>query len=149
MFERILIVCTGNICRSPMAEVLLRQQLGLAGHDAMIQSAGTDALIGSPADEPACSLMRCRALDMSAHRAIQVNQDLTRWAELILVMQAHHRDSVLALDPTARGKTFLLGHWSGEEIPDPYERGDEVYARVLQMIERAVEAWTRKILPAP
>lgn len=146
MFERILIICTGNICRSPMAEALLKQKLSLAGHQATIQSAGTGALLGHPADEPACALMQSRGLDISAHRASQMTQEHTRWAELILVMQTHHRDSLLSLDPTARGKTFLLGHWSDQEIPDPYHQGDPVYAQVLELIDGALGAWISKIV---
>lgn len=130
-----------------MAEVLLKQHLSLSSHNATIQSAGTAALIGNPADDPACSLMESRGLDISAHRASQVTHELTRWAELILVMQTHQRDSILALDPTARGKTFLLGHWTGQEIPDPYQRGDEVYAHALGLIDGALEAWAKKIIP--
>lgn len=131
-----------------MTEVLLKQQLSLAGHNATIRSAGTDALIRYPADEPALSLMQSRGLDVSPHRACQVTQELTRWAELILVMQSQHRDSILALDSTARGKTFLLGHWTGQEIPDPYQRGDKVYAHALALIDDALETWVKRIAPA-
>jgi protein-tyrosine phosphatase len=52
-----------------------------------------------------------------------LRRERLRWAELVLVMEKHHRDAVLAMDPTARGKTFLLGHWTNTEIPDPYRRG--------------------------
>jgi len=132
-----------------MADVLLKRQLSLAGHDATIQSAGTDALIviGHAADAPACSLMQSRGLDISAHRACQVNQEATRWAELILVMQNHHLAHILALDPTARGKTFLLGHWTSQEIADPYQRGEALYGQVLALIDSALEAWVNKIVP--
>ena len=129
-----------------MADVLLKQRLSQAGHAVTIQSAGTDALVGYPADEPASALMQSRGLDISAHRARQVIQEHTRWAELILVMQNHHLDSIFALDPTARGKTFLLGHWIGQEIPDPYQRGVEIYAQVLALIDSALAAWANKIV---
>jgi protein-tyrosine phosphatase len=147
MFERILIICTGNICRSPMAEALLQRRLNLAGHDATLQSAGTAALRLHPADEPAQLLMGARGLDITAHRARQVSHELTRWAELILVMENHHRDSILEMDATARGKTYLLGHWTGQEIPDPYQRGEAIYAQALNLIDEALETWIRKIEP--
>jgi protein-tyrosine phosphatase len=148
MFDRILVVCTGNICRSPMTEALMARQLELAGHHATVRSAGTSALINFPADEPALLLMQARGLDLGAHRASQVSLESTRWAELILVMENHHRDAVLDLDPTARGKTFLLGYWTGGlEIPDPYQRGEDVYNHALGLIDGALESWRGKIAP--
>ncbi len=149
MFERILIICTGNICRSPIADVLLNRQLSLVNHNTTITSAGTDALLGFPADEPAQALMLARGLDLSAHRARQVSLAATRKADLILVMQKYHLESIVALDPTARGKTFLLGHWTAGEIPDPYQRGDEVYAQVMALIDDAVDSWVTKIVRPP
>lgn len=148
MFDHILVVCTGNICRSPMAKVLLRSLLSHVKPSAVIESAGTTALIRHPADEPARALMHARGLDLDDHRARQINSDLIRWAELILVMEHHQRDSIFALDPTARGKTYLLGHWTGTEIPDPYERGEEAYLQALNMIDVALATWTEKIAPA-
>lgn len=91
--------------------------------------------------------MDSRGLDISSHRARQVSHELTRWAELILVMEHHHRDSILEMDPTARGKIYLLGHWTGREIPDPYQRGEAIYAQALNLIDEALETWIRKILP--
>jgi len=144
-FERILIVCTGNICRSPMAETLLAARFTLAGHSSSVRSSGTFALTNHPADEPARTLMEARGYDLANHRARQITLETTRWAELILVMENHHREAVLALDPTARGKTYLLGHWSGQEIPDPYQRGEAIYARALSLIDAAVDNWLEMI----
>jgi protein-tyrosine phosphatase len=147
MFKHILVICTGNICRSPMAEVLLRHTLEQAGHSATVRSAGTAALADFPADDPAHALMQEKGLDISTHRACQVTQEHTRQADLILVMEQHHREYILALDPSARGKTFLLGHWTKQDIPDPYKQGMDVYGQVLSMIENAVQLWAGKIAP--
>ena len=149
MFERILIICTGNICRSPMADILLNRRLSQVNPATTIESAGTAAMLGHPADAPAQLLMQSRGLDLSAHRASQVSLVATRWADLILVMQKHHLDSIVALDPTARGKTFLLGHWTDGEIPDPYQRDDDVYAQVLALIDDAVDSWVSRIVRPP
>jgi len=145
MFNRILTVCTGNICRSPAAEFLLRQGSEAIARPVEVLSAGVDALVNHPAEETTCAMMQARGIDLSAHRARQLTRERLRWAELVLVMEQHHRDAVLALDPTARGKTFLLGHWTNTEIPDPYRRGDEAHAEALRLIEAAVGPWVDKL----
>lgn len=132
-----------------MAEAILDRQLKLASRRATVQSAGTAALAHFPADAPARELMQARGLDISPHRASQMTHEHTRWAELILVMEEHHRASVLSLDPTARGKTFLLAHWTAQEIPDPYRQGEQRYAQVLGLIDNALENWVRKIACGP
>lgn len=145
MFERILILCTGNICRSPMAEAVLRQRLEKAGRNVDVRSAGVGALRDFPADPPAQERMRERGLDISAHRAQQVTPELARWADLILVMESHQREAMCEIDPTARGKTYLLGHWTGQEVPDPYKMPVTVYDRALALIDEAMDAWMKKL----
>lgn len=146
MFERILVLCTGNICRSPMAAAALQYSARANGQPVEIRSAGIGALIGYPAEEPAQALMRARGLDISGHRAQQVNHDLLRWAQLILVMEPYQRDAVLAMDATLRGKVFLLGHWTGDLIPDPYQQDQAAYEDALARIDRAIAAWLDKRL---
>jgi len=146
MFERILVICTGNICRSPMVEALLRQQLQQAGRKVEIRSAGVGALVNYPADEPARERMKQRGLDLEAHRAQQFNSELGHWADLILVMEKAQREAVADIDPTARGKTYLLGHWQGgKEIPDPYKRPDSVYTEALALIDETLPSWIKKL----
>lgn len=145
MFQKILTVCTGNICRSPAAEFILRDRIEQAGRAVETRSAGIGALVNHPAEETTCSLMQSRGVDMTAHRASQLTSERLRWADLVLVMEKHHRDAVLAIDPTARGKTFLLGHWTQREIPDPYRRGDDAHAEAIRLIEEAVAPWVGKL----
>jgi protein-tyrosine phosphatase len=145
LFERILILCTGNICRSPMAEALLRQRMEHSGRDVEVRSAGVGALEDQQADPPAQVLMQTRGLDISAHRARQVTPALARWADLILVMESYQREALLDIDPTARGKTFLLGHWSSKEVPDPFRQPEELYNQVLGLIEEGLGAWQGKL----
>ncbi|MCB1965437.1 MAG: low molecular weight phosphotyrosine protein phosphatase [Candidatus Accumulibacter sp.] len=145
MFNRILTVCTGNICRSPAAEFLLRERTERAGKPVEARSAGIGALVNHPAEDTTCAMMQSRGIDLSGHRATQLTSERLRWADLVLVMEKHHRDAVLAMDPTARGKTFLLGHWTETEIPDPYRRGDEAHAVALRLIEAALDPWLRKL----
>lgn len=145
MFNRILTVCTGNICRSPAAEFLFRDRSRKVGRRVDARSAGIGALVNHPAEETTCAMMQSRGVDLSAHRASQLTPERLRWAELVLVMESHHRDAVLAMDPTARGKTFLLGHWTKTEIPDPYRRGDAAHAEAIDLIEAAIEPWVDKL----
>ncbi|WP_300450052.1 low molecular weight protein-tyrosine-phosphatase [Accumulibacter sp.] len=145
MFKKVLTVCTGNICRSPAAQFLLRQRIERAGRPVEACSAGIGALVDHPAEETTRALMQARGVDLSLHRASQLTPERLRWADLVLVMEKHHRDAVLAMDPTARGKTFLLGHWTRTEIPDPYRRGDAAHAEALELIEAAVDPWVSKL----
>lgn len=145
MFNKILIVCTGNICRSPAAEYILRQQLenGREWRGA-IRSAGTGALVNHPADETTEGLLLADGLDLKAHRAAQLTMEHLRWANLVLVMEKHHRQEVLDIDPAARGKTFLLGHWLDAEIPDPFRRGQPAHVDALRLIRAAIALWLDK-----
>jgi len=140
-------VCTGNICRSPAAEYVLRQQLEkVEGWQGTVRSAGIGALVNHPADETTLAMMQEQGVDLGAHRATQLTLEHLRWADLILVMEEHHRQAVLQLDPAARGKTFLLGHWMDTEIPDPYRQGPEVHADALRLINEAIALWLEKLM---
>lgn len=146
MFERILVVCTGNICRSPMAEILLRRHLLQAGRRVEVRSAGVGALVDHPADQPARERMKARGLDLEPHRARQFDSELARWADLILVMERAQRDAVIDIEPTARGKTYLLGHWDGgKEVPDPYRQSEAVYDESLALIDQALASWVKRL----
>ena len=130
-----------------MAAALLKHQLDNRSPDTEIRSAGLGALIGYPADDTAQSLMRDKGTDISEHRAQQVSAELLQWADLVLVMGTGQKQALLESHPHARGKVFLLGHWTDEEIPDPYQENFEVYQQALDIIERGVQAWTTKIAP--
>ena len=146
LFNRILTVCTGNICRSPAAEYLLRQRLATVdGWTGTVRSVGIGALVNHPADETTLVMMQQQGVDLASHRATQLTLEHLRWADLIMVMEEHHRQAVLKLDPTARGKTFLLGHWIDAEIPDPYRQGKDVHAHALLLINEAIALWLEKL----
>lgn len=89
--------------------------------------------------------MQAQGINLEQHRAKQLTVGMLREADLVLVMEKHHRQAVLDLDPAARGKTFLLGHWRDCEIADPYRRGREAHAESLRLIELAVESWLSKL----
>lgn len=143
MFNRILVVCIGNICRSPLAEAALRQ---LAPVGVSVQSAGLGALVGQPADPESLRQGQLHGLDLSQHVARQLTPALCAESDLILVMEDEHIDAVCRLSPSARGKVMLLGRWeSGKQIPDPYRKSAEVFAHTYQLIAASSEQWARKM----
>lgn len=145
MFNHILTVCTGNICRSPLAEAVLANRLQSRGSKAVVRSAGIGALEHHPADESTLKIAAQHGIALDTHRARQINLEMIRWADLILVMEKHHLGYVLELAPAARGKTFLIGHWTSTEIPDPYRKGEAAHQQAYVMISSAVDAWLGKL----
>lgn len=139
MFERILVLCYGNICRSPAAEFMLRQRLP---ERFIVDSAGVGALVGRGADETVTQLLQARDIDVSAHEAKQVTRTMLSRFDLVLVMEQEHLEAVTKIAPEARGKTKLLGCWIGnKEIPDPYKKTYEIYELADSMIAQAVDSW--------
>ncbi|WP_241607104.1 arsenate reductase/protein-tyrosine-phosphatase family protein [Rosenbergiella epipactidis] len=142
MFNSILVVCTGNICRSPTGERLLRQLLP----NKKIDSAGTGALKGHAADATACLVAEKHNLSLADHRGQQFTRQLAQQYDLILVMEKHHQEEVSTIAPEARGKTMLFAHWlKGKQIPDPYRQSQEAFEHVYQLIEQAAQAWSTKL----
>jgi protein-tyrosine phosphatase len=148
-FRRILVLCEGNYCRSPMAECLLQAALGPA---AEVSSAGLGALHGQGAAPEVLALMAERGLDLSAHRCRQVTPQHLKDSDLVLVMDRRQKARCESVVPSARGKVFLLGHWlepDRQEIADPYRRGEAAFRRALDHIDDSVTAWLSRLLQAP
>ncbi|WP_254845557.1 low molecular weight phosphatase family protein [Microbacterium sp. RURRCA19A] len=99
-------MCTGNICRSPYAEVDLQRRL--AGLDVRVVSAGTGALIGEPVPEPGLRLAAEAGIDLSGHRGRQIAEQDVRDADLILALTREHRKAIVAVSPAALRRTFTL-----------------------------------------
>lgn len=138
MFNNVLVLCTGNICRSPYAEAVLQQQVPSAN----VSSAGLGAMVGDPADETGLSLASNRSVDMSQHVARQVNRQMIAQADLVLVMDDEHMERLLRKYPEARGKSFKLGKWlDNKNIVDPYMKSEDFFGLVLDEIDKSVETW--------
>lgn len=143
----ILFVCSGNTCRSPMAEVLFRHELTLAGlfPECKVSSAGLSALEGEKASEIARQLLIGEGLaGLEGHRSANINRTHVEAADLILVMAESHRRRLLSLYPRAAAKTHLLKEYAGcqnnnLDIADPYGFGREEYRRALEEIRSCVK----------
>ena len=139
----ILLVCTGNTCRSPIAEALLRQKLGERGVDGvMVSSAGTGAWDGAPASEGAYLVALEHGLDLSGHRARLLTRELASAADLVLTMAHHHRARVEQLG--ASGSAFLLGEYAGQtgleaEVHDPFGGDLEGYRETWTQLDTLLE----------
>lgn len=143
MFDSILVVCHGNICRSPVGEAMLRQHLP----DRSVSSAGLGAVVDSETNPIAAALAVEDGLDVSAHRARQLNEDMVQGADLILVMSQAQRNVIGEKYPAAMGKTMLFGRWLGEgkDIPDPINKSRDVFIHVHGLLKQAAEAWAQRL----
>ncbi len=140
--HRILTVCTGNICRSPFAAALLKAKLSPSHR---VESAGVAAVVGHPPTPETALTAAERGLDVSSHRARQLDASLASGFDLLLVMEHAQRSWVTANIPQARGRTFALGHWRNMEIPDPYGAPLEEYERSLGLIEDCAKDWLERL----
>lgn len=143
MFYHILILCMGNICRSPVAARMLQAHLP----DRKVESAGLTALVDHSVDAMAASLAEASGLDTTSHKARQVTVEMIRDADLILVMSEHQRQRVSELDLASTGKTMLMGRWlpGQPSIPDPYKKGREAFEHVHTLLLNATAAWAARL----
>jgi len=150
---RICFVCLGNICRSPIAEAVMRALLAADGLTDKVQvsSAGTgDWHIGEGADERAVAVLARHGYDASAHRAQQMVADAFADNDLVIAMDRANLAALRKLAPAGEeGKLRLLRDFDpdapGTDVPDPYYGGDEGFDEVLTMVERACHALLEQV----
>ncbi len=146
MFNRILTVCVGNICRSPTAEILLQEMLPTPTYQ--ISSAGIGALVGKGVEPTALAILQAKGHTTPNHQARQLTRELLRSVDLVLTMEKRHVDHILGFAPEARGKVFLLGKWQKErEIDDPYRKGEAAFQLAYEQILEGTLAWATRIKP--
>ncbi len=140
---RLLFVCTGNTCRSPLAEAVARRiaiERGL--HDVEVASAGTSAWDNAAASDAALLVGLERRLDLNGHRAQLLTADLVRWADVVLTMGPHHLERVLALGGGSRAHllTEFASHGaSTRAVSDPFGGELEVYRATVTELEGEIQ----------
>lgn len=132
----VVFVCTGNTCRSPMAEAIFKEKT--ENHTA--SSAGLSVLFPTPAAENAVRVMQERGIDISAHRASQLTETVVREADLILTMTEGHRKLLVTLFPAAKEKTHTLASFAGAEddVQDPFGGSPETYRACADQLAQLI-----------
>mgnify|MGYP000903474145 CR=1 FL=1 len=137
--KKVVFVCTGNTCRSSMAEALFKKMLQDLGKqdEIEVESYGIAAIEGQPASENAKKVMEMEGIDIKGHKAKQFREEVLD-ADLILAMTQSHKDYILNRFPKAKGKVFLLGEFVGDysEISDPFGQSVEVYKKVADELKQ-------------
>ena len=151
---RLLFVCSGNTCRSPLAGALAERELKGLGWRVEVRTAGVSALSGTPASSGSLGAAERHGLDLTGHRSREVDAPLIDWADLILVMSPSHLVRLAQLG--GAGKAALLDAFAhGEEggddvgsgVPDPFGGDDDAYEETYRTLEELVGKALRRLEP--
>ena len=152
---RIGMICLGNICRSPMADVVLNERVREAGLDDVVEvvSAGTgDWHLGEPMDRRAAALLTAEGYDARSHRSRQIPVSWLAELDLLLAMDHANLRDVRALGPVEEGRVRLFRDYDpeepGGEVPDPFYGGESGFQEVLAMVERTAVVLLEEVAAA-
>lgn len=142
IIKSLLIVCVGNMCRSPTAEYLLKSSL----NHVEVSSAGLMARENKPPCSKATDIAAVNGLNISSHKTRKLNQEMVIQSDLILAMESGHAEEILSTYPFAHGKVILFGRWGeNTEVPDPYRQSDEMYQAVFAKLNEHAQKWVHKL----
>jgi protein-tyrosine phosphatase len=140
--RNILFVCTGNICRSPMAEGVLRQRIP----ELVVYSAGLHAITGAHVDSFAVDVVRARGVDIRGHRARSISGWMIDHADLVLAMDLAQESALFLKYPAFNYKIRRLGEHGDFDIPDPHQKGKQAFFGALSLITRGIDEWVASSL---
>lgn len=140
--DSLLVVCTANVCRSPMAEALFRWKL----RDVRVMSAGVNAMPGLRADSRAIESVRRFGIDLQPHRSQPLAYWMLEASALVLTMSERQRREIVRRYPTVMGRVYRL--LDDEDVADPYQRSNAAYAATVDKLIAGVERWSARLTRA-
>lgn len=141
MINKVLFICIGNICRSPMAEGLFKQAMG----DKAVFSAGISAMVGEPADRLSIQLMQERGIDIRDHRAKNLAGWMISETDLIVTMDQDQKRFIEQRYPASKGKVMRIGDSGKYDVPDPYQQGFSAFLHSYNLIAEGVDRLVERI----
>ena len=148
ILKKILFVCSGNTCRSPLAEGIAKKVFSHSERQSYdVFSAGSSALDGLPASSLAIEVAKENSIDLSDHQASLLGRSLVRDADLIVAMAASHRETIAIIEPSALEYTYLLTDFCDVEdgdIPDPIGMGKDIYTKTFSVIDKCINEMKTK-----
>lgn len=145
MFQSVLVLCIGNICRSPVAEGILKKYAEQYHLNLSISSAGVHAMLDQGAQPHSISVADEHNIDITSHQAKQVTIEMMHEHELILVADDTVRKIASQQYPFATGKIKRIGHFRHEDIQDPYLKAKSYFDIMYQHLDLCLQDWLRKV----